>query len=428
MDIFQNQRLVTLNARQDGLVNSWGLNFKGRGTVIAVTGFGKTVVGIKAMRKVFDKNENRTFLIVVPSEPLYDQWQERLKEYPALASKTKVEIINTAIKNVYQVDMLILDEVHRFQSDEFGKIFKCVNYKYVLGLTATIDKDKQMLINHYCPVVDAVSFDEALKNEWISEFIIYNIPVEISEEDNKIYADLTKKFNQYFAFFNHDFDIAMSCVTNISSRYEYARTIESYERYNTDEYRTLSHREKLNKIVNIIYINALNWNKAMRERKSFLYESSEKLKIAKHIIEKAKGKNYKILAFSQSKTFADELAKLTGSIAYHSGITKAKRKKILNAFYSMPTGVLCAAKALDEGADIPDINLTINAAYTSSKIQGTQRLGRGVRYIEGKNAIIINLYISPKDGKFSQDFKWLKANQKNMPNVNWLTSVDELEI
>ena len=78
----------------------------------------------------------------------------------------KVEIINTVIKNIYEVDLLVLDEVHTYCGENFITLFEVVKYKYVLGLTATFERldGRHELLTPYVPICDTVTLSDALAN------------------------------------------------------------------------------------------------------------------------------------------------------------------------------------------------------------------------------------------------------------------------
>ena len=59
----------------------------------------------------------------------------------------------------------------------------------------------------------------------------------------------------------------------------------------------------------------------------------------------------------------------------------------------MSFGNVNTAKSLDDGADIPGLNLAIVLSNTSSPTQKTQRVGRVIRYEEGKEAEIFTLVV-----------------------------------
>ena len=80
-------------------------------------------------------------------------------------------------------------------------------------------------------------------------------------------------------------------------------------------------------------------------------------------------------------------------MSYHSGKTKKQRELILNAFKNDTIKVLCSTKALNQGLDIPDANLGIMCGITSKSLPMIQRVGRLVRFQEGKTGEIIILYV-----------------------------------
>lgn len=78
----------------------------------------------------------------------------------------KVEIINTIVKNTYNVDLLVIDECHLVPSPVNIEIFQTVRYKYILGLTATLERldGRHELLTPYMKVCDTITLKDALKN------------------------------------------------------------------------------------------------------------------------------------------------------------------------------------------------------------------------------------------------------------------------
>lgn len=78
----------------------------------------------------------------------------------------KVEIINTVIRNIYEVDLLVLDELHAYASEGAITLFEVIKYKYVLGLTATFERldGRHELLTPYVPICDTVTLSDALAN------------------------------------------------------------------------------------------------------------------------------------------------------------------------------------------------------------------------------------------------------------------------
>lgn len=83
-----------------------------------------------------------------------------------LFSICKVEIFNTIIKQQYQVDLLVVDECHLSASPTFINIYNCVEYKYLLGLTATLTRldGSEKYLEQFMSVCDTITLQEALEN------------------------------------------------------------------------------------------------------------------------------------------------------------------------------------------------------------------------------------------------------------------------
>lgn len=155
-----------------------------RGVLHAPTAFGKTVtaIGIIAKRKV-------NTLILTHSRQLLDQWQESLKLFLA---GTEIGIIGGGKKKpsgqidiaTYQsfinmkdntVDLLIqgygqviIDECHHISAPRFEMVLNEVRAKYVLGLTATPDRQdghQKIVFMLAGPIRHKVKIDHANKFE-----------------------------------------------------------------------------------------------------------------------------------------------------------------------------------------------------------------------------------------------------------------------
>ena len=77
---------------------------------------------------------------------------------------------------------------------------------------------------------------------------------------------------------------------------------------------------------------------------------------------------------------------------YHSGQTGKINKEELRKYIDNETEILVTVRALDEGMNVPNIEIAIIVNGNSQKRQFFQRLGRAVRKVEGKRAKLIMLY------------------------------------
>lgn len=389
-------------ARQREIINNWKNN-RAKGTFEGVTGFGKTFVAILIIQEMNSKRPDRTAHVVVPTRYLKTQWEEKVKKFEL--KNVTVETVHTTVKNPMSCDLLICDEIHNYASTKFKNVFRTVKYKFILGLTATLERkdNRHVILKSYCPIIDTVDMGEALDNGYVSEFRVFNLGIDLSEEDRKTYKKIGDQFYRFFAKFGHDFNTAMRCLSDPS----FAALHDNRMGWEEGEAR----------------ISAIHFNRNMLKRKQFLYYAESKVDTAVEII-----KEFKVptMTFSEATEFADMITTKLPKIckSYHSKMRKKDKTAVINAFQSEDEKirVINTAKALDEGFDISGVELAIICSGTSSERQDLQRTGRAIRYSEGKLGMIINLYI-----KNTQDEKWLRARQKKTKNVVYVKSIDEIK-
>jgi superfamily II DNA or RNA helicase len=352
--------------RQREGVQKW-INAGCRGTLQWCTGVGKTRAALTAIKGFLTKNPNKKIVVVVPTEHLKIQWMQELNRYHLLSNVT-VEIINSAIKTEKQIDFLILDECHRIPSDTFYAVFNQRQPKIVLGLSATFSRldGRHELLNQFCPVCDIITVKEAIYNKWLAPYIEYKVIIE--PEDIAIYREANRQFNESFAVFNFDFNLAMSCMTNIIYRRSYGK--------------------KMGMAAKDLDAVVFTWGRSLRARKAYVMDHVKKLEVTRKIL--AARPNKKAITFSATIKQAELIG---NGYVVHSGNTKKKNRITMEEFAQLPIGVIHTAKSLDEGSDVPGLSLAIILSNTSSQTQKTQRLGRVIRYEEGKEAEVFTLVI-----------------------------------
>jgi len=103
--------------------------------------------------------------------------------------------------------------------------------------------------------------------------------------------------------------------------------------------------------------------------------------------------NPRIAVFSPSKTHAETFAaKLVSSgvsAANMSVDDKVKRRQILLNFSSGKIKAVTAVDVLNEGIDVPDVNILVFLRATHSRRIFVQQLGRGLRISKGKDKVIV---------------------------------------
>jgi superfamily II DNA or RNA helicase len=346
------------------------------------TGFGKTYTAIMAIKGMIPKKDIKSCLVVVPTLELKSQWEEELKKNKVTIAK--VMVINSAIKAIHNVDMLVLDEIHRYAAESFRNIFSVVTCEYILGLTATLEREDGFheIILEYLKVFDQISVDEALDNGWIAPYKVYNIPVVLSNDDQIEYNKANNAFKHFAAKLGHGANAFKNATSYLKSS-DKALQGQAGAYYNS-----------------------------LRKRKSICQNNSNKIMATKKIIDLFSDRNG--LIFSATTEFAESLQDTLGDICmtFHSKIKRKDQELIVKRFKDKRTKVrfLSSVQALNEGFNVPDCSLAIIAGSTSTKRTFIQQLGRVVRKTPDKEAVIINLYTPG-----TQEEVWMK---KRLEGIN----------
>ena len=395
---------MTRTERQQESVKRW-LAYKGKGTIVGATGFGKTRCALMAIKALLKKYPQFRVLVVVPTEALQKQWLGHIDEW-GFQFNVEVVIINTCIKHSWHCDFLVIDECHRCGADEFSKVFKCVKYRIILGLTATIERldGKHLLIQKYCPVVDDIPTLECLVNGWISEYKEYQVLIDVDNID--YYKSLNKEWVQHFEFFQFDFGLAMSMVKK-------GEGWKNKLKYRDELYKGNDENMKKQVLQSINYHSA-EFMRTMTARKSFIYNHPKKIEIARKIMEAKHGS--KIITFSTNVEMAEAIE--NGQNVYTGKTAKKKGRVMLEDFISGNIKTLHSCKKLDEGFDCPDASVAIILGFDSSETKSTQRRGRVVRKFEDKVAEIYYIVINN-----TQETKWFSTAHSKTNNY---ITIDEI--
>lgn len=439
-----------------------------------VTGFGKTHTTCIIINRMFDRNPVAHIIIVVPNIQLVSQWKERLEsniEQKDLIKNIEIFTIHILVERQLKFDctLLILDEIHEYYSEERLRFLDktMIQYKYILGLSATWrDKDNRHLyLELICPIIDTIDEEEALREGYISEFIEFNVPVNLTDEEKLRYDKYTKVILENINKFGKGgLELASLCLSGDKKKHtakDYCFMWASKHGWVRGMDMTIQTNKEINDLWNpakiIGYANQLMMS--IRDRKDILYSAENKLLIALEIIEKYP--DLKTVCFSQSTQFASTLGHKINEffynkegnnnrcVTYHSkletqmGINPKtgkpmkygmKRLKDI-AIKRISDGTathLSTASALDKGLDIKDLRLGISTSSTQNPTQGTQRSGRLKRneFTENeehskieKTKLIVNVYV-----KNSKDEDWLRKRQSTATSsrIYWVNNVEQI--
>lgn len=472
-------------ARQNQIIDKWFANGC-KGTLEAVTGFGKTYVLILIIKRFHVKYPGHQVDIVVPKLNLWEDWTDPYRGHIEIHGLkwVNVFVVNTYIKFERRFPAILgLDEVHNYASEEFGKVFEIAGIKpvkesiaeppFVLGLTATLERNdgKQSFIEEYCPVIDTVTLEEAKREGYISKFKTYNLGLEFNEEDQEQYNIYDNTFRNAFAKFNHHFHLAMACSKAAAVYTKLTVPVKSRELVNGvpvliekeiesiknsgewqmyfaqyNEWDGTPDHEWSPKNVSKI---AQQFSSSMRNRKLMIYKASVKIDAIEEIVNKFP--TLKTISFSEDTDFADKVVERLGEErcrSYHSKtkgtvireekldkkgkliykdkkIGAAKHKAAIKEdFVNGLFQVFSTVKSIDEGFDDPTVVIGVQASYTSTKRQDIQRNGRNTRKDElNADKMALTVNLYMKN---SQEEKWLRDKQRGVRDVEWIDSVEEI--
>jgi superfamily II DNA or RNA helicase len=359
---------LSLKEYQEEALEAWLLNNK-KGIVVLPTGTGKTFVGLAAI-----SNVRAPTLIVVPTLELMDQWYWRVKEffdvsigrfgggYKEIEYITIITYDSAYINAEYignKFELMIFDEVHHLPSEGFRQIALLSASPYRLGLTATPEREDglhELLPSLVGDIVYRRSVVE-MKGKYLAPFEIVRYYVDLSEEERKKYEELRKKFKKFFD--------------------EHGIKLDSLE----DFYQMILKSGKDRKAREAL----IAWNEARK----LALNASNKLNALEKILEKHKGE--RIIIFTEYNSFARLISKkyLIPEITYRT--PEKERIITIERFRKGIYNVLVTSKVLEEGIDVPSANVGIILSGSGSKREFIQRLGRILRPMKDKNAILYEI-------------------------------------
>lgn len=471
------------DARQELCTEKWKRN-KGVGAIDACPRFGKTNIGLKIISKNRDKSPNSRIVILTPSELVQKHWENHISDVSVLTSNKAKNKIEDLKKNT--IDILIVDELHKFTSDDNITLLDtlCQYSKFRLALTGTYPYDNKKLKSLF-PVVDVITEEEARKEGWLSDYIEYNIPVSLTDEEKTRYTKFSEFITETLELFKNkanlinsgtqlfesDFDLIMSCYVgkkpkDPSVKYIKSSIIREVLATKMGWNRDLDLSDSYNKERDLywrpenIYERCKLFRQFIASRNEILVNNHEKLKIIKEIVEL---NDVPTIIFNESTEFVNTIADELGpkAIPYHSkiksrpmiddegnvikyttgkvkmfGATRLK-EAAMEGIKSGKYKYLVTAKALDEGLDLPQLEQVIITAGSTNPIQQQQRSARG-KTIDVENASkythIFNLYVDNfrdvlNNVIVSRDKSKLITRQKSYTHsVKWLNSLSDLTL
>ncbi len=329
--------------QKEGLRNYFSEAPPYKGTAAAVMGSGKTLFGL-AVVEMLDCDD---VLITSHRKDIFGEWESELEDF-GLCDDTNFDFKTLHIAHKQgrlddkSYDLMIVDEAHHSTSEEFIKVYDEVNYKHVLGLTATPD---MKTIEKCGDVVAEVDYSEAK----VAPFKVYFHGVEMTDKEKKEYSKLTDR---------------MSSLFKKRDRAEDSKT-----------------RKSLQKSLDYV----------IHERRGVVYEMDNRVPHAADVIEEEVEKGRKVLAFSRRQTQTNKIAEELEArgwdrddfIVYHSSY-----KDDLERYREGDVQVCLSVMMLTEGFNDVDTDTCVVTSTATTESFHVQSLGRALRWKEDKHARI----------------------------------------
>ncbi len=332
-------------------------NFIANGFIVHNSG--KTRVALELIKKVWETDPECKVLIVVPKNIILETgWYSELYNfgvslrdigvyYGKIKEYAKVTITN--MQNIDRIavelfDFVIWDEVHNYGTHRLLP-YVARKVKYKLGLSATLERmddahyDLLEIFNYnkfeYAPA-------EALEDGVLNPFNFYNISIDVDGLERDRYELLTQQINAILVAGGGFKKIMFSRTSGL-------------------KFSLLS---------------------KMTARKMLVNNYYKKVDVVKQIVNKHK--KDKIILFGEynkqtSKFYWHLLEEGVKACVVHSNMPMDKREENIIGFKNDKYNVVLASKVLDEGVNIPKIDVAIISAGNSTSRQTIQRMGRVLR-------------------------------------------------
>ena len=366
-----------------------------RGVVEAVTGTGKSLVGVAAIHEALALGG--VALVAVPTRALVAQWLGNLRrELPrakigAISDGEKTDfrqsnVVVATVQSLYRaplkgtsLTLLVADEVHRYGSPQYAKALR-PDYQWRLGLTGTYERTgddgvERLLRPYFGATVYEYSYGQALADGVVAHFDLAFVGVQFADRERAEFnkaddqcQDATYKLRKEF-FYPLEWADFFAKVTQTLKEGIFDREASLCSQY----------------------------IKGFSERKRILATAQSKL-VATEKLAPFLGERSGTLIFTESKDSATRhawvAAKSTTAWPLDGDSSAEMRTEKLRSFGQGKLKIIAAPRILDEGIDVPEAEVAVVVSASQSRRQMIQRMGRVIRKKEdGRGARMIMMYV-----------------------------------
>ena len=389
---------------QKKCLRAWEQNGR-KGIARVVTGAGKTVLALEAIRRMREEYPDTSVKIVVPTIPLAHQWKSALlrdaltgDDLPGFFgggkrddpdSRVMIYIVNTArialskhikkeLAQMHHV-LLICDECHHYASPQNRRIFDFLTPEIAasslyarMGLSATPleTENDGALTEALGPEIYRYSFDEAVREDILSPFAVCEVSTSFSPEEMAEYSRLSEEIGLLLAKLCQEYP-----QLERLDRQKFLRAVSR-----------MAHEADM-----APENPAATFLLKTFQRKEISVLASSRVQCGLAILEGLRPTD-RMIVFCERIAQAEEMAAVIrrrlGNICvlYHSGMIREARERNMLSFRENRARVLVSCRCLDEGIDVPDAHIGIVLSGSAVERQHIQRMGRLLRRAEGKDA------------------------------------------
>ena len=352
-----------------------------RGVIEAVTGTGKTRVGVAA---TLDELERRSQVVVlVPTVELQQQWVAELgSRLPAFRRVGRmgagvseslathdvlVAVVNSAratdVRPIRRGGLLVADECHRYGS-AVNQLALDPRFAHRLGLSATYARDDDgnmaWLDPYFGNTCFRLGYDRAVADGVVAHFNVVLVGVRFSRAEQARYDYLTelmgglrRRLVREHGVPEEPFDAFMLAVTALASGDGAGKWV------------------------------ARSYRQAMLERRRLLADTPAKDSALKQLAPGV-GAADRAIVFTQSIVATERVCRVLAGCGLrvavmHSALAARERGEALRRFAAGELDALAAPRVLDEGVDVPAADLAVIIGASRSRRQMIQRMGRVLR-------------------------------------------------
>lgn len=370
------------------------------GVVEAVTGTGKTFLGVMAAREQLERGGK--VVVLVPGKTLASQWSKALSEIiheqrigllgsGHTDSLRSHDILIATVQSGFRRELLprdvdgllVADECHNYGANKYRLALE-QGFSARLGLTATFERSDDgvdmVLKPFFHRVVFRIGYERAISEGVVAHFRVALVGVRFTTEENDRYKELGTRLRK-----SVDWLIGVRKFPNVwKDPGKWGIFLQRAER--------LSNSGELGSDFARKFLTAFS------QRRKLLAETSAKSDAISDLAEAVR-KSSRAIVFTQTKAAAVQAATMLSAhgVSAHSlcaGFEDAQRDTVLAEFGGGRVRALVAPRLLDEGVDVPEADLAVVLAASRSRRQMIQRMGRVLRpKADGRAARFAVLYV-----------------------------------